>query len=272
MLICLALRPAKDEEGQYWEWALCSQDSPQTTRWPPPRGPESSGPARQTYAKPFAIVIGTQGDDFTAHEKLTYMAVYLATQHFAAQGTLVSVMNDSMWLARWGRVGDSTHRDHGPNSILLGGPHLNGVVAQLAEEGLLPVHFDRDRGTLLGGFSIGPCHFSKPSTGVVFTAPTGRATSDQASDGMHLVVAGTSIDGISQVVEYTFSSNQPLSRPPFSNMFPDFLVAGPNFRSAGYGGVQALGHWDHRWQWTAQAAYMRCSVARKRQTRECKDA
>ena len=78
-----------------------------------------------------------------------------------------------------------------------------------------------------------------------------------------MILAGTDLPGIRQLVEYSFASNQALTRAPLSNMVPDFLVAGPRFRERGYGGALAVGHWDHRWRWAQDVSSMRCSFARK---------
>ena len=75
--------------------------------------------------------------------------------------------------------------------------------------------------------------------------------------------AGTDVRALEQLLWYTFSSNQALTRAPFSNMVPDYMVAGPDFRAKGYGGVLALGRWDHAWRWAPEAAHMRCSFARR---------
>ena len=90
---------------------------------------------------------------------------------------------------------------------------------------------------------------------------TGDAESGEAV-GLHLVIAGTDLQGVRSLVQYSFASNQALTRPPFSNMVPDFLVAGPRFAERGYGGALAMGHWDHRWRYAEHAANaMRCSFA-----------
>ena len=78
---------------------------------------------------------------------------------------------------------------------------------------------------------------------------------------MHVVVAGTDVAGMRALVQYSFASNQALSRPPLSNMVPDYLVAGPRFTELGYGGALAMGHWDHRWRYAPRAGTeMRCRL------------
>ena len=119
-------------------------------------------------------------------------------------------------------------------------------------------------GAGIGSFSVGPCTFHAPGTGIVFTAPTGRVDAESGeSAGLHMILAGTDLAGVRKLVEYSFASNQALTRAPLSNMVPDFLVAGPRFRERGYGGALALGHWDHRWRWAQDVSSMRCSYARR---------
>ena len=45
---------------------------------------------------------------------------------------------------------------------------------------------------------------------------------------------------------YSFATNQPHTRAPFSNMLPDYVLTGPDFRRMGYGGIVAAGFWGPR--------------------------
>ncbi len=61
-------------------------------------------------------------------------------------------------------------------------------------------------------------------------------------------VAAWDASTITQLVSFSFSSNTPLTRAPFSNMFADFIVSGPLFRGQGLGGLKAAGFWDSNWR------------------------
>mmetsp|Transcript_122101 Transcript_122101/g.390516 ORF Transcript_122101/g.390516 Transcript_122101/m.390516 type:complete len:233 (+) Transcript_122101:135-833(+) len=60
------------------------------------------------------------------------------------------------------------------------------------------------------------------------------------------------------LVSFSFATNQPHTRAPLSNMLPDFVVSGPDFRWRGYGGIVAAGYWDAEWRVATQSAYFQC--------------
>lgn len=255
-------------------WRVCDEVRDRAS-WPPPRGPLSAGPARQVLSRPFQIVVGTRAADEAANRELQSLAVYLANQHFSAQETLVPIINDTEWLAsssavgqsgEAGRAGQGCAPSTDTHAVLLGGPRDNSASAHLDTCGLLPVSFIAEadascRATNGAGqaFAVGPCRFTEAATGIVFTAPTGGidAASGEAA-GLHVIVAGTDLLGMKSLISYSYASNQALTRPPLSNMVPDYLVAGPRFAELGYGGALAMGHWDHAWQYTRAVSSMRC--------------
>ncbi|CAE7471192.1 unnamed protein product [Symbiodinium natans] len=100
-------------------------------------------------------------------------------------------------------------------------------------------------------FHVGGCHFTGRH-GAVFRAPA------QDSPALDLVVTALEDEALVDLVSYSFATNQPHTRAPMSNMLPDFMVVGPDFRWKGYGGVVAAGYWDESWQPALNSAYLRC--------------
>jgi SAM-dependent methyltransferase len=206
------------------------------------RGPATYGPARNVVAKPWLLVVGTDAPE-AEQRALANIAIYIAAQHFAAQDTTVSVVNDTDGSLSDRRIG--TH-----NLLLVGSGSVNKISRQLPHTA--GVQFDG------AAFSLGGCTFAEPGIGLVSTAShRDPLTGEQHLD---LILAGTDIEGIRTVTEYSFASNQALTRAPFTNMVPDYLVAGHEFRRLGYGGILALGHWGNDWQFQADVGYLNCEV------------
>ena len=67
-----------------------------------------------------------------------------------------------------------------------------------------------------------------------------------------------SVAAMERAVRFSFSISQALTRAPFSNMAPDFLVMGPEYRYKGYGGLLAAGFWNHYWGIDKSMSYVRC--------------
>mmetsp|Transcript_75927 Transcript_75927/g.213912 ORF Transcript_75927/g.213912 Transcript_75927/m.213912 type:complete len:140 (+) Transcript_75927:78-497(+) len=66
------------------------------------------------------------------------------------------------------------------------------------------------------------------------------------------------VEALLDLVSFSFATNQPHTRAPMSNMLPDFVVSGPDFRWRGYGGIVAAGYWDAEWRVATQSAYFQC--------------
>lgn len=104
-------------------------------------------------------------------------------------------------------------------------------------------------------FSIGPCRWGRNaadgSVAAAFIAPS----SD--SEGLDLVVSATDADALAGLVTQTFATSQPHTRAPFSNMLPDWVVAGPEFAWKGHGGFLGAGYFNSEWE-VAEGAYLQC--------------
>ena len=90
--------------------------------------------------------------------------------------------------------------------------------------------------------SIGDCVFSSPRTGAMFLSP-------HATSRLALIISGNSIEGIRDAVHLATPTIPPMTRSPFSNMVPDYVITGPSFRAQGPGGYLCAGFWGNRWEY-----------------------
>ena len=105
---------------------------------------------------------------------------------------------------------------------------------------------------------MGRCAFGE-GHGATFLAPAGGAAgADGAGPLLDLVVTATDAKALVDLVSFSFATNQAHTRAPMSNMLPDFMVTGPDFRWRGYGGIVAAGYWDANWRVAPQSAYFQC--------------
>lgn len=101
--------------------------------------------------------------------------------------------------------------------------------------------------------SVGHCIFSSPQTGAVFLAP-------HAGSRLALIISGNSIEGIRDAVHLATPTIPPMTRSPFSNMVPDYVITGPLFRARGPGGYLCAGFWDNRWAYGREISSCVCWV------------
>ena len=99
----------------------------------------------------------------------------------------------------------------------------------------------------------GHCIFSSPQTGTVFLAP-------HAGSRLALIISGSSIEGIRDAVHLATPTIPPMTRSPFSNMVPDYVITGPLFRARGPGGYLCTGFWDNRWGYGREISSCVCWV------------
>ena len=240
------------------------------------RGPSNYGPARQVNHAPFVIVVGSgqghaltePGDEMSVW--LLNAARYLSLGHLQASATVAPVLMDS-------DISASDLRSmlaDGVNPVLLGGPHINSVskmiVDLLNDQNIsMPIKILND-----SSFYLGDCRFNEEGAdGLMFTFPIpfmsdcGRESRDSCpnnvledSNGRNnigMMIAAASKDALYDAISFSFSSNVPLTRAPFSNMYGDYFVTSSTFRRKGLGGVRAVGFWGNDWEyqplqgWTA---------------------
>ena len=215
---------------------------------------------------------GGRGGERPLAEQLLSGAVYLANLHRLASDAHAPVFLDRLL---------SPQLAHGHNLLLVGGPFDNGWARMLAQTGSalgrLPVRFGPAPAHALGpalgpgSFAIGHCIFSGPGLGLVFTFPlhlAGPAQSDSdrppclesgVGGCLGLMVAGTDSDGLVDALSLGAPTIPPMVRSPFTNMVPDFVVTGPEYRWKGIGGMLAAGSWDNHWAPSPATSYFRDS-------------
>ena len=66
-------------------------------------------------------------------------------------------------------------------------------------------------------------------------------------------LTGGDEDALGLLTVKAFSTNQPHTRAPFSNMLPDLFVIGDEFEWQGHGGVIAAGFFDEEWRVTGDS-------------------
>ena len=86
------------------------------------RSPANYGPARQVIARPFLIVLGTQGP-LADVQRLLEAGIFLSTGHAMASETVAPLVNDTALT----RALEESH-----NLVVLGGPRHNTITARLA--------------------------------------------------------------------------------------------------------------------------------------------
>ena len=86
------------------------------------RSPANYGPARQVIAKPFLIILGTQGP-LADVQRLLEAGIFLSTGHAMASETVAPLVNDTA-------LTPALEESH--NLVVLGGPRHNTIAARLA--------------------------------------------------------------------------------------------------------------------------------------------
>eukprot|EP00928_Gymnodinium_smaydae_P032630 TRINITY_DN23578_c0_g1_i1.p1 TRINITY_DN23578_c0_g1~~TRINITY_DN23578_c0_g1_i1.p1 ORF type:complete len:675 (-),score=77.45 TRINITY_DN23578_c0_g1_i1:91-2079(-) len=215
-------------------WSICTH----------PLGPASShrtlamqGPIRKVFAAPWVVVVP---DDALPME--ISLATYFATGHLVAVDTSSQVLT----------VSQATSVRSKYRFVWLG--RADRFPAAAASN--WPVRIVSDGGTQVGAtkLAVGPCLVGE-GHGAAFLAP------GDASDGssiLDLVVTATDMKALADLISFSFATNQPHTRAPMSNMLPDFMISGPDFRWKGYGGIVAAGYWDEEWRVAPDSAYFQC--------------
>ena len=115
-----------------------------------------------------------------------------------------------------------------------------------------------------------PCGvFDEPGTGILYlapwwdhgSAPEAAIANDHGDTGtprMILVAAGTDMAGTELAMRLASPTIPPMTRAPFTNLLPDWIVLGPEARLLGYGGVRAAGFWGNQWQFESRSSYVKC--------------
>ena len=255
------------------------------------RGPATAGPMRAVTASPFFIVVGTSGPaDATA--AYLHAAMFLAQLHAAASEALAPIVNDTQLSLR-----TCTHQQQqqeeeeevaegpsslclppGSNLVLLGSSAHNSVTRALAAGAAgsrtFPIEFHPEEAAAAGagawgGFSVPLSRggfapprqrvtFSERGLGVVSTAGWWDARAAVGSRArLALVLAATDADGLWGLLRLAEPTIPPMTRAPFSNLFPDVAVASAErLRRGGADGLVLAGFYDAAWQLAPEASYV----------------
>eukprot|EP00117_Sycon_ciliatum_P018872 scpid32260/ scgid17292/ len=192
------------------------------------------GPARRVAERPFLIVVGTSGsseDTASLHQA----ALYIANLFFLMSDTLAPVIHDS-------KLSPETAAKY--NLIIVGGPQLNSF----AESALSRVPISVGK----GGIQLQHCTYKNPQSGALVLTPHG------AADGLALVLAGNTVQGVLNVASLATPTIPPMARSPFSNLIPDYLVTGPELDGRGPAGYLCAGFWGNSWNWQPELASCTC--------------
>ena len=73
-----------------------------------------------------------------------------------------------------------------------------------------------------------------------------------------LIVAGTDAEGLMLAARLAQPTIPPMTRAPFTNQVPDFVVVGRDAWAQGPGGVLAAGFWGNQWEYMEESAYSQC--------------
>lgn len=237
------------------------------------RGPHNSGPMRAVVSSPFYIVVGTSGPPEATHA-YNSGAQFLSQLHASAFDSLAPVVNDTQLWA--GDDCDEATTGLGPhivclvpghNLILLGSPAHNvwtrRVYGENGHQGRarsFPIEFDAVNATNAHGlwaafrlpFNRRPSRsFDRPGLGLASTVgwwDTSRNTNGAPRARLALLLAATDAAGWASLMRLAEPTIPPMVRSPFSNLFPDFVVADAQRLSRrGADGLIAAGFYDATW-------------------------
>eukprot|EP00944_MAST-04C_sp_MAST-4C-sp1_P008265 g8265.t1 len=224
-------------------WTDCTNKSLQG------RVPATYGPARQVFASPFIVVMGTGKADPKLKDHTDAISAggrYIANLHYAATDTRTVLYSDS----EKDKFSESVFAYRKKNIILLGGPNINAVTKMYFDENIEshPILFDEF------GFLLGNCKFHRPGYGLIALLPF-RSKAKNKSHSLVLLIAGTDSNGLRSALRLAEPTIPPMMRSPYSNQIPDFVVVGPDTPAKGLGGVEALGFWGRNWNLEPASSY-----------------
>ena len=206
------------------------------------RGPTNSGPTRQVFASPFAIVTTAASSD---SDLASYTALYMANIHMVAASTSVEIVMDT----------DSYNN----RNLIVVGRH-NKLVKEYKD------HYGKKDATngvvrspveiLNNGFKIGPCVFNESGTGILFLAPYWDDAMKVSR--LRLYVMGNDDDGLKHISLLMEPTIPPMLRASFSNQVPDFVVVNGDVMKYGAGGILAAGYWNYDWSFSKEGSYWQC--------------
>ncbi|XP_032222386.1 uncharacterized secreted protein ARB_06907 isoform X1 [Nematostella vectensis] len=212
------------------KWQICKMEN---YRNGPERGPWNYGPARRVVEAPYLIVAGTRGD-VSDTKRLRQYAVYIANLfHVTSEGVAPVVMDTDL--------DDVTSAKF--NLIVIGSSALNSWTKRFATT--TPLQPRR------GGITLGNCNFQEARTGALWLAPHG-------STRLALILTGNSLEGLEDIIHLATPTIPPMTRSPFSNLVPDYVITGPRFGARGPGGYLCTGFWGNSWEYRRDVSSCTC--------------
>lgn len=209
-------------QAQGSKWGPCQDNDFESET---SRGPANLGPARRIAEAPFLIVTGSSSNHSHVTDALRQFAVYIGNLFFLTSDAWAPIVRDH-------DLDKKTAEQF--NLILLGSPEENSWVERY--HGKVPLKYQEK------SLVLGDCVFSSPRTGAMFLSP-------HATSRLALIISGNSIEGIRDAVHLATPTIPPMTRSPFSNMVPDYVITGPSFRAQGPGGYRCAGFWGNRWEY-----------------------
>lgn len=209
------------------EWSTCPGDLKLE------RGPHNYGPARRVAEKPFLIIIGTQSSA-NMNQLMLHLAVYVANLFWITSDTQAPIVRD---------VDLSPEKIKNKNVIIIGGPKENSFCSGFLNH--IPIKIQEDRLVLEN------CHFRHPRRGVLSLAPNGK-------NHLALLLFGNTQEALLDIITLATPTIPPMSRSPFSNLIPDFMITGPHFRLKGPGGLLCTGFWGNHWEFRPEISSCTC--------------
>ena len=203
------------------------------------RSPESYGPLLQVFESKFRIVYGTDCDAATI-ETYKQWSVYLANLwYMTGDNGNVKIQADI----------DTDVTDLAPNEniLLIGDDRSNKWSKELVTNNDLIDFKIGDK-----YLQIGNCVY-KQAYGFMSIFPV--VLDD---DGLRLgaIISGSNLKSMYDIVLMAKPTIPPMTRQPFSNTIPDYIVTGKDTFEKGFGGVIASGFWSYDWKWDSSTSYM----------------
>ncbi|KAH3844315.1 hypothetical protein DPMN_086573 [Dreissena polymorpha] len=210
-------------------WGQCSDDQDMGLL----RGTLTLGPARRVAEQPFRIIIGTQGSE-ESQRVILKSAVYVANLFFLTSDCHVDIVKDTDISIN---ELDRTH------IIVIGNSSENIHVEKLISR--IPIQPSS------AGIRLATCNYAFKRSGILTLVPNGP-------HHLGLVLMGTTLVGLQDVISLAAPTIPPMTRSPFSNLIPDFVITGPDFGRKGPGGYLCAGFYGNKWQFRTDSASCTC--------------
>ena len=198
------------------------------------RSPLTYGPIRQAFEQPFRIVYGTTGTEEMKNQYMDW-ALYLANTWYMTGDVTAEILSDQDVII------------YDQNILLLGDERSNRWTNHFMQSNKDRIDFKLSSGYV----QLGPCVFSG-QVGFMSLFPIIHETRTT----LGVLVGGTTLRSMFDVIMLSKPTIPPMTRQPFSNTFPDFIVTGKETHSKGVGGYLAAGFWGYDWKYDQKSSYV----------------